>query len=65
MNAKEKALISGLNLLNEMGAPNVSTNSIAIEADISVGNLYYHFKNKQQIVLALFERFLKNAQKHH
>jgi AcrR family transcriptional regulator len=35
----------------------VSTHRIAAEIGISPGNLHYHFKTKQQIVVWLFRRF--------
>lgn len=38
----------------------VSTNYIAAAIEISPGNLYYHFRNKEEIIKALFERlFIK------
>ena len=43
-----------LRLFNEHGAPNVSTNRIAEVCGISKGNLHYHFRSRQEIILALF-----------
>ena len=56
MNNRERVLESALSLFNEQGTGAVSTNHIAEAAGISPGNLYYHFRNKEEIVRALFER---------
>jgi AcrR family transcriptional regulator len=52
-----KVLVAARELFNERGTAAVSTNHIAAEAGISPGNLYYHFRDKQQIIRALFDRY--------
>ena len=58
MSNKTLILQSALNLFNEQGSMNVTTNHIAAEAGISPGNLYYHFHNKEEIILALFQKMI-------
>lgn len=54
---KERILATSLELFNRLGERNVSTNHIAEALGISPGNLYYHYRNKGDIVFALFERY--------
>ncbi|MBG6129032.1 AcrR family transcriptional regulator [Aquimarina sp. EL_43] len=55
MNAtKQKILIKSLNLFNDSGISNVSLRAIADKAGISVGNLQYHFKKREDIIEALY-----------
>ena len=56
MTTREKILDTALTLFNNEGTAAVSTNHIAEAAGISPGNLYYHFKNKEEIIRELFER---------
>lgn len=54
---RERILEAGLRLFNDFGEPNVTTTVIADDLNISPGNLYYHFHNKDEIVEALFAGF--------
>lgn len=56
-NTYDRIVDAGLKLFNEEGERNISTNHIAQYLSISPGNLYYHFRNKDEIIVQLFKRY--------
>jgi len=54
---RERIVQCSLELFNQMGERSVSTNHIAAHMEISPGNLYYHFPNKQAIIAELFSEY--------
>ncbi len=53
---RDRIVDSAISLFNEQGVSAVTTNHVAEHADISPGNLYYHFANKEEIIREAFER---------
>ncbi len=59
INTKEKILETALKLFNDKGSYAVTTRHIAAEMGISPGNLYYHYRNKEEIIRVLLERMFE------
>ncbi|MEM9546886.1 MAG: TetR/AcrR family transcriptional regulator [Bacteroidota bacterium] len=57
---KVKIIQSALKLFNEHGMVNVRLQHIADEAFVSIGNMAYHYKNKEAILIALYDDLVKN-----
>src|SRR5688572_27328554 len=53
---KTRILDAALALFNEQGTAPVTTNHIAESLGMSPGNLYYHYRNKAEIIRGLFAR---------
>lgn len=57
MKTRERILSISLDLFNREGEADQSAVDISNEIGISPGNLYYHFKGKDAIIRALYDRF--------
>ncbi|WP_413585496.1 TetR/AcrR family transcriptional regulator [Bdellovibrio sp. HCB274] len=61
MKTKERILVTSIELFNRSGVVAVTTNHIAKAMDISPGNLYFHYDNKEEILVELFTRMCKET----
>ena len=52
---KNNILQKAIELFNESGTASVSMNALAEALGISAGNLQYHYRNKEQIIRAIYE----------
>ncbi|MBL7784245.1 MAG: TetR/AcrR family transcriptional regulator [Saprospiraceae bacterium] len=62
LTTKQKILEASIRLFNWNDVANVRLQQIADETGISVGNLAYHFKNKEAIVHAVYENLFDEFQ---
>lgn len=61
-NTKNKIVQTALQLFNDQGTRAVTTNHIAAAAGISPGNLYYHFRNKDEIIRTIFTEIVTDLE---
>ncbi|MCL1124418.1 TetR/AcrR family transcriptional regulator [Shewanella surugensis] len=54
MKTRDKIVQASLELFNKHGERNISTNHISAHLNMSPGNLYYHFRNKEDIIRSIF-----------
>ena len=53
---KQRIIHAAADLFHELGVSTVRLQQIADRAEVSVGNLAYHFKNKEAIIQAVYEQ---------
>lgn len=61
MKTRDRILAAALELFNQKGERKVTTNHIASHLEMSPGNLYYHFKNKQEITYELILNYTQSV----
>ena len=57
MKTRDRIIQASLQLFNEHGERSTTTNHIAAHLGMSPGNLYYHFRNKEDIILSIFQQY--------
>ncbi len=61
MSTKQRILDTALELFNTTNTQAATTNHIATAMGISVGNLHYHYKNREEIIFRLYEQMLTES----
>jgi AcrR family transcriptional regulator len=64
MSTKDKIIHTSIELFNRHGERAITTNHIAAHMGISPGNLYYHFKNKEDIIRHIFALYSEHLHTH-
>ncbi|WP_435357933.1 TetR/AcrR family transcriptional regulator [Emticicia sp. SJ17W-69] len=61
-NTKERIVNASIKLFNDYGIASVRLQQIADEIGISVGNLAYHYKNKEAIINSVYDKLFEDFQ---
>lgn len=62
MSTKERIKRAAIELFNAHDSLSVTTNHIAKAAGISAGNLYYHYRNKEEIIREIYAEMSKRIE---
>ena len=60
MKTRDRIIHSATELFNDQGERNITTNHIAAHMGISPGNLYYPFRNKEDIIHSIFDQYARH-----
>jgi AcrR family transcriptional regulator len=60
---RDRIIQASVELFNEHGERQITTNHIAAHLGISPGNLYYHFRNKNDIIQNIFSEYKEQLEK--
>lgn len=61
MKTKDRIVHVSIDMFNRSGVVAITTNHIAKELNISPGNLYFHFANKEEIIRQIFKMMCKET----
>jgi AcrR family transcriptional regulator len=64
MKTRDRIIQESLLLFNQHGERPITTNHIASHLGISPGNLYYHFRNKEEIIFQIFCQYQDYMREH-
>lgn len=64
MKTRDRIVQESLVLFNQHGERPITTNHIAAHLGISPGNLYYHFRNKEEIIYQIFRHYQDYIREH-
>ncbi|MBV8467568.1 MAG: TetR/AcrR family transcriptional regulator [Burkholderiales bacterium] len=64
MKTRDRIVQESLLLFNQHGERPITTNHIAAHLGISPGNLYYHFRNKEEIIFQIFCQYQDYMREH-
>jgi len=59
---RDRIIKASITLFNKSGVSTITTNHIAAHLKISPGNLYYHFRNKEEILRVLFDLMAEDVE---
>ena len=60
MKTKQKIILQAIAAYNSHGVTNVTSRDLADSLGISHGNLEYHFKNKEELLIAIYKQMRKD-----